>query len=214
MPVLENYGMTEAYPMIGNLPGVPRRPGSMGLPVPGWNVAILDDDERPVPQGEHGEICLRARSNPQYPLGYWGRPADTERDFGGDWFHTKDVAWADQDGYVFYLGRKDDVIKSAGYRISPFEVEETCARHQAVREAGVVGVPDAERGHRVKAFVVLRPGYEPGGELAADIKRFVKDEHSAFGYPKLVEFVDELPRGQSGKLARAELRARPTGGEY
>lgn len=208
VPVLENYGMTEAYPMVGNFPGVPRKPGSMGLPVPGWDVALLDDEEREVPVGEVGEVCLRARSNPQYPLGYWGRPEETERDFGGAWFHTKDVARVDEDGYHFYVGRRDDVIKSAGYRISPFEVEAACTRHPAVAEAGVVGVPDGERGHRVKAYVVLRAGHAPSGALAGEIKRFVKDNHSAFGYPKIVEFLDALPRGQSGKVLRAELRRR------
>lgn len=213
VPVLENYGMTEAYPMIGNFPGVPRKKGSMGLPVPGWEVAILDD-EQPVPQGRAGEICLRARSNPQYPLGYWGREDDTRRDFGGDWFHTKDVAWMDADGYVFYVGRRDDVIKSAGYRISPFEVESACERHPAVAEAGVIGVSDAERGHKVKAFVVPANGHEPASELAEAIKRFVRDEHSEFGYPKLIEFIDALPRGQSGKLGRAVLRSRPAGREF
>jgi acetyl-CoA synthetase len=214
VPVLENYGMTEAYPMIGNFPSVTRKSGSMGLPVPGWDVAILDEDERPLRPGEPGEICLRARSNPQYPLGYWGREKETALDFGGTWFHTKDIAWADADGYVFYLGRKDDVIKSAGYRISPFEIEGACGRHPAVCEAGVIGVPDEARGHRVKAFVVPRPGYEPSPQLAESIKRFVKQEHSAFGYPKVVEFVDRLPRGQSGKLGRAQLRAWPIGCEY
>ncbi|MGW3470693.1 acyl-CoA synthetase [Saccharopolyspora sp. NPDC000995] len=214
VPVLENYGMTEAYPMIGNFPDIPRKEGSMGLPVPGWDVAILDEDEQPVPSGESGEICLRARSNPQYPLGYWGRAAETSKDFGGTWFHTKDIAWADPDGYVFYVGRKDDVIKSAGYRISPFEIEEACSRHPAVAEAGVIGIADTARGHRVKAFVVLCPGYEPSLELAENIKRFVKKGHSAFGYPKLVEFVRELPRGQSGKLGRAQLRSWPAGCEY
>lgn len=208
VPVLENYGMTEAYPMIGNLPGVPRKRDSMGLPVPGWDVAILDEYEEPVPPGTPGEICLRARSNPQYPLGYWRREEETTIDFGGDWFHTKDIAWADDDGYIFYVSRKDDVIKSAGYRISPFEVEEVCARHPAVREAGVVGVPDAERGQSVKAFIVLHAGHDPDAETADSIKRFAKREHSAFGYPKLIEFVDVLPRGPSGKLLRADLRSR------
>ncbi len=214
VPVLENYGMTEAYPMIGNFPGIPRKEGSMGLPVPGWDVAILDEDEQPVAPGEVGEICLRARSNPQYPLGYWGRVAETTEDFGGTWFHTKDIASADPEGYVFYVGRKDDVIKSAGYRISPFEIEEACGRHPAVAEAGVIGIPDPARGHRVKAFIVLRPGHEPSPELAESIKRFVREGHSTFGYPKLVEFVGELPRGQSGKLGRAQLRSWPASCEY
>ncbi|HWD44191.1 MAG TPA: acyl-CoA synthetase, partial [Actinomycetota bacterium] len=128
-PVLDYYGLSESYPLCGNFPTVEVRPGSMGLPLPGWEVAILDHDEQPVPQGEPGEICLKARSNPHYPLGYWNRPEDSKEVFGGDWFHTKDTARQDEDGYVWYSGRADDVIISAGYRIGPFEVESTLLEH-------------------------------------------------------------------------------------
>ena len=121
-------------------------------------MAILDEDEKPVPQGERGEICLRARSNPHYPIGYWNRPEDTEEVFGGDWFHTKDAASMDEDGYVWYAGRADDVIISAGYRIGPFEVESACVEHPAVKEAAAVASPDARRGDIVKAFIVLAVG--------------------------------------------------------
>src|SRR5918999_999925 len=116
-PVLDYYGLSESYPLCANFPTVEVRPGSMGLPLPGWEVAILDTDEQPVPQGEPGEICLKARSNPHYPLGYWNRPEDSKEVFGGDWFHTKNTARQDEDGYVWYSGRADDVIISAGYRI-------------------------------------------------------------------------------------------------
>ncbi|MEV0624076.1 acyl-CoA synthetase [Nonomuraea sp. NPDC050404] len=212
--VLENYGMTEAYPMAGNFLGVPVKPGSMGLPVPGWDVRVLDEHEREVAPGTPGEICLRARSNPQYPLGYWNRPEESARTFGGEWFHTGDAAYADADGYLFYQGRRDDLIKSSGYRISPAEVEEACVTHPGVREAAVIGVPDPERGQRVKAFVIPEPGREAGAELAADIKAYVRDNHSAFGYPKVIEFVDDLPRSQSGKVSRAPLRTRRPGTEH
>ncbi|MCG5213631.1 AMP-binding protein [Streptosporangium sp. KLBMP 9127] len=214
IPVLQNYGMTEAYPMAGNFPGVPVKPGSLGLPVPGWDIRVLDEHERELSVGEVGEICLRARDNPQYPLGYWNMPEESERVFGGTWFHTGDCAYADEDGYLFYIGRNDDVIKSSGYRISPGEVERACTLHPGVAEAAVIGVPDSERGQRVKAFVIPEPGIAPGAELADEIKDFVRREHSAFGYPKLVEFVDELPRSQSGKISRAPLRSRPPGREY
>ncbi|MEU6715829.1 acyl-CoA synthetase [Nonomuraea sp. NPDC046802] len=214
IPVLQNYGMTEAYPMAGNFLGVPAKPGSMGLPVPGWDVRVLDEHERELGPGEPGEICLRAGTNPQYPLGYWNRPEESARTFGGEWFHTGDAAYADADGYLFYLGRRDDLIKSSGYRISPAEVEEACVTHPAVLEAAVIGVPDPERGQRVKAFVIPEPGREAGAELAADIKEFVRANHSAFGYPKVIEFVDDLPRSQSGKVSRAPLRARRPGTEY
>src|SRR5438445_10855159 len=142
------------------------REGSMGKPLPGWEVAILDEEERPVAQGERGEICLRARSNPHYPLGYWNRDGDSEEVFGGDWFHTKDAAKTDEDGYYWYEGRADDVIISAGYRIGPFEVESACLEHRAVAEAAAVAVPDERRGYVVKAFVVLASDYDPTSELA------------------------------------------------
>ncbi|MBA3299005.1 MAG: AMP-binding protein, partial [Thermoleophilaceae bacterium] len=135
LTVLDYYGLTESYPLCGNFPTVEVREGSMGRPMPGWDVAILDEDEKPLPAGERGEICLRARSNPHYPLGYWNRPEDTEEVFGGEWFHTQDAAELDDDGYVWYAGRADDVIISAGYRIGPFEVESACVEHPAVREA-------------------------------------------------------------------------------
>ena len=132
----------------------------MGRTMPGWDVQILDEDEQPVAQGERGEICLRARSNPHYPLGYWNRPEDSEETFGGDWFHTKDAAEQDADGYYWYAGRADDVIISAGYRIGPFEVESACIEHPAVREAAAVASPDERRGNVVKAFVVLAEGHD------------------------------------------------------
>src|SRR5919202_1122373 len=140
--VLDFYGLTESYPLWANYPDVPVREGSMGLPMPGWDVQILDEDENPLPPSERGEICLRARSNPHYPIGYWNRPEDTEEVFGGDWFHTKDAAQRDDDGYFWYAGRADDVIIPAGYRIGPFEVESACVEHPAVKEAAAVASPD------------------------------------------------------------------------
>jgi acetyl-CoA synthetase len=178
----------------------------MGRPVPGWEVAILDEDERPLPPGERGEICLRARSNPHYPLGYWNRPEDSQEVFGGDWFHTKDAAQLDDDGYVWYAGRADDVIISAGYRIGPFEVESACVEHPAVKEAAAVASPDPKRGDVVKAFIVLAQGHEPSGELADQIKRHVRKRHSAYAYPREIEFVGDLPKTLTGKIRRVELR--------
>src|SRR5436190_14716220 len=140
--VLDYYGLTESYPLCANYPFMEVREGSMGKPMPGWDVEILDEDENPVAQGERGEICLRARSNPHYPLGYWNNPEASEDAFGGEWFHTKDAAQQDEDGYYWYSGRADDVIISAGYRIGPFEVESACSEHPAVREAAAVASPD------------------------------------------------------------------------
>jgi len=202
------YGLSESYPLCANFPTVEVRPGSMGKPMPGWDVVLLDDDERPVPRGETGEICLRARSNPHYPLGYWGRPDDSAEVFGGEWFHTKDVARQDDDGYVWYEGRNDDVIISAGYRIGPFEVESAVVAHPSVVEAAAVASPDGMRGHIVKAFVRLLPGVEPSDELATEIQSFVREHLSAYAYPREIEFVDDLPKTLTGKIRRIELRER------
>jgi acetyl-CoA synthetase len=207
--VLDYYGLTESYPLCANYPFMEVREGSMGKPMPGWDVVILDEDERPVASGERGEICLRARSNPHYPLGYWNRPEeDAAEVFGGEWFHTKDAASTDADGYFWYEGRADDVIISAGYRIGPFEVESACLEHPAVAEAAAVAAADERRGNVVKAFVVLAAGQEPSDDLAEEIKRFVRSRHSAYAYPRLIEFVPDLPKTLTGKIRRIELRER------
>jgi acetyl-CoA synthetase len=207
--VLDYYGLTESYPLCGNFPFMEVREGSMGKPMPGWVVSILDEDERPVAQGERGEICLKARTNPHYPLGYWNRPEeDSQEVFGGDWFHTKDAASFDEDGYYWYEGRADDVIIAAGYRIGPFEVESACLEHPAVAEAAAVASPDERRGNVVKAFVVLAAGNEPSDALAEDIKMYVRDHLSAYAYPRRIEFVADLPKTLTGKIRRIELRQR------
>ncbi len=204
--VLDFYGLTESYPLVANYPFMEVREGSMGKPAPGWDVQILDEDEQPVAQGERGEICLRARSNPHYPLGYWRNDEAGEETFGGDWFHTKDAAVQDEEGYYWYVGRADDVIIAAGYRIGPFEVESACLEHPAVREAAAVASPDELRGNVVKAFIVLADDYSPSEELAAEIKAFVRERLSAYAYPRLVEFVPDLPKTLTGKIRRIELR--------
>jgi acetyl-CoA synthetase len=206
--VLDYYGLSESYPLCGNFPFMEVRDGSMGKPMPGWDVQILDEDETPVTQGERGEICLRAHSNPHYPLGYWNNPEAGEETFGGEWFHTRDAASMDHDGYIWYEGRADDVIISAGYRIGPFEVESACLEHPAVAEAAAVAWPDERRGNIVKAFVVLASGHEPSDELGKEIGAFVREHHSAYAYPRLVEFVEDLPKTLTGKIRRIELRER------
>jgi acetyl-CoA synthetase len=208
LTVLDYYGLTESYPLVANYPWMDVREGSMGRPMPGWDVQILDEDESPVPQGERGEICLRARSNPHYPLGYWRNDEAALETFGGDWFHTKDAATMDEDGYIWYAGRADDVIISAGYRIGPFEVESACIEHPAVREAAAVASPDERRGHIVKAFIVLAEGREGSDELAAEISAFVRDRLSQYAYPRKIEFVDDLPKTLTGKIRRIELREK------
>jgi len=206
--VLDYYGLSESYPLVANYPFMEVREGSMGRPMPGWDIAILDEDGRPVPQGERGEICLRAESNPHWPLGYWNNEEATKETFGGEWFHTKDAARFDEDGYVWYEGRADDVIISAGYRIGPFEVESACLEHPAVAEAAAVASPDERRGMIVKAFVVLAEGHEPSDELGKEISSFVRERHSAYAYPRVVEFIEELPKTLTGKIRRIELRQR------
>ena len=207
IPVFDYYGLTESYPICGNYPTVEVRPGSMGKPLPGWDMSLLDPmTEEPVAAGEAGEICLRARSNPHYPLGYWDRPEDTEEVFGGDWFHTKDMARLDGDGYVWYEGRADDVIISAGYRIGPFEVESAIVELPEVVEAAAVASPDAKRGHVVKAFVRLGAGVEGEDALVERIQKHVRERYAAYAYPREVEFVAELPKTLTGKIRRIELR--------
>ena len=200
--VLDYYGLTESYPLVANYPFLEVREGSMGKPMPGWDVELLDEDEQPVGQGERGEICLRARSNPHYPLGYWRNDEVSVETFGGQWFHTKDAAVRDEDGYIWYVGRADDVIIAAGYRIGPFEVESACLEHAAVREAAVVASPDELRGNVVKAFIVLADGYEPSEALADEIKGHVRERLSAYAYPRRIEFVPELPKTLTGKIRR------------
>ena len=204
--VLDYYGLTESYPLVANYPFLEVREGSMGKPMPGWDVELLDEDEQPVQRGERGEICLRARSNPHYPLGYWRNDEAGAETFGGDWFHTKDAAVQDEDGYVWYVGRADDVIIAAGYRVGPFEVESTCLEHPAVREAAAVASPDELRGNVVKAFIVLADGHDPSDELADEIKQFVRGRLSAYAYPRKIEFVSDLPKTLTGKIRRIELR--------
>jgi acetyl-CoA synthetase len=209
IPVFDYYGLTESYPLCGNFPTVEIRPGSMGKPLPGWDVALIEvGGEREVPRGEAGEICLRARSNPHYPLGYWNRPEDTAEVFGGEFFRTKDVGRMDEDGYVWYEGRADDVIISAGYRIGPFEVESAILELPEVVEAAAVASPDPKRGHVVKAFVRLAPGAEPSPDLEDKIKEHVRASYAAYAYPRAIEFVDDLPKTLTGKIRRIELRQK------
>ena len=204
--ILDFYGLSESYPLCANFPFMEVREGSMGRPTPGWDVAILDEDEQPVAPGERGEICLRARSNPHYPLGYWNNEEAARETFGGDWFHTKDAARFDPDGYVWYEGRADDVIIAAGYRIGPFEVESACLEHPAVAEAAAVAAPDERRGNVVKAFIVVAEGVEPSDAVADEIKAFVRGRLGAHAYPRRIEFTDGLPKTLTGKIRRIELR--------
>ncbi len=216
LTLCEGYGQTETVVLIANCVsrGRPVQPGSMGEPVPGAEVVVLDESLREAPPGHEGEIALRVR--PRRPLGlfreYWLNPAETARQFRGDYYMTGDRAVRAEDGYFWFVGRADDVIKSAGYRIGPFEVESALIEHPAVLDAAVVGKPDEVRGHIVKAFVVLRPGREPDDHLRHELQQHCKRVAAVYKYPREIEFVADLPKTVSGKTRRVELRARAAGG--
>lgn len=206
--LLEYYGLTESYPLCSNFRTMTVRPGSMGKAMPGWEVAVLDEKNNPVPTGTVGVICLKARSNPHYPLGYWRRPEDTQKVFGGTWFRTGDAAYRDEDGYFWFQGRADDVIISSGYRIGPFEVESALLEHPAVAQSAAVAAPDRERGNIVKAFICLVRGCQPSEVLKREIQNHVRKNLAAYAYPREIEFVDELPTTITGKIQRGKLRRR------
>jgi acetyl-CoA synthetase/medium-chain acyl-CoA synthetase len=208
--VRDGYGQTETALLCGNFPPLEVRPGSMGMPAPCMTVAVIDDEGQPLGSDAEGDIAVRFR--PQRPVGlfreYWRNPAATESSTRGDWYVTGDRAYVDGDGYFWFVGRSDDVIISAGYRIGPFEVESALVEHPACAEAAVVAKGDAMRGTIVKAFVVLVPGYQGSDELAADLQEHVKRVTAPYKYPREVEFVSELPKTISGKIRRVELRQR------
>ncbi len=202
----EFYGQTECNLVVGNCAEILQvRPGSMGRPVPGHTVAIVDDDGTPCPSGTAGNIAVK-RPDPVMFLRYWDDAQATEEKFAGDWLLTGDTGRMDEDGYLWFVGRADDVISSAGYRIGPGEVEDSLLKHPAVGMAAVVGVPDPVRGQAVKAFIVPAPGTAPSPELAAEIQAYVKQRLAAHEYPRHVEFIDALPMTATGKIRRNELR--------
>jgi acetyl-CoA synthetase len=221
-PVHDNWWQTETGAiMISNYGFMPVRPGSMGRPVPGVEVAVLErgPDGRarlvggePVPVGApdvEGELALR-RGWPSMFRGYLDDEARYARAFAGDWYLTGDLARRDADGYLWFVGRADDVIKSAGHLIGPFEVESTLMEHPAVAEAGVIGVPDPLAGEIVKAFVTLAPGHEPGDELRLDLIAFGRRRLGGLA-PREITFDQHLPHTRSGKIMRRLLKARELG---
>ena len=208
LTVNEFYGQTECNLIVSNCAGImPVKPGSMGRPVPGHEVAIVDAEGRPLASDEIGQVAVKA-PDPVMFLRYWNNPEATAKKFAGDWLLTGDTGLQDGDGYLHFVGRDDDVITSAGYRIGPGEVEDCLLKHPAVAMAAVVGVPDPLRTERVKAFLVLQEGRTPSDELAAEIQAFVKSRLAAHEYPREVAFLDSLPMTATGKIMRKELRAR------
>lgn len=205
----EAYGQTEALMVALNYPGEPVRYGSMGRASPGSDLDVIDAQGRRLPPGQEGDLALKA-PNPQLMLGYWKEPERTEAAYltgpEGRWFLTGDRAERDADGYLRYRGRADDVINSAGYRIGPLEVENALLEHPAVQACAVVGSPDPQRGEIVKAFVVLRGGFEPGPDLARELQDHVKAITAPYKYPRAIAFLDELPMTMTGKVRRRALR--------
>lgn len=210
LTIHDGYGQTETTILAGNFGDSEVRPGSMGKPAPGYDIAIIDGEGQPLPAGEEGDIAIRVV--PHRPVGlfreYWGDPEATSSRFFGDWYLTGDRAYQDEDGYLWFVGRADDVILSAGYRIGPFEVESALLEHPAVIESAVIASPDDIRGEIVKAFVVLGADYQGSPELVKDIQNFVKKITAPYKYPRDIEFVTELPKTVSGKIRRIELRER------
>jgi acetyl-CoA synthetase len=209
--VHEGYGQTEANMLVGGCSSLfPWKEGYIGRAGPGHEVAIVDPEtaEATVPAGEVGEIAVRYEGNPVCFKEYWGKPEKTKGKVRNGWLLTEDLGSMDEEGYLKFESRKDDVIISAGYRIGPTEVEEALATHPAVADAGVIGVPDAERGEVPKAFVVLAAGHEASDDLAAALRTHVRERLAKYEYPRDIEFIDDLPKTSSGKVRRQSLRER------
>ena len=210
LTIYDGYGQTETVLLIANYRCMTVKPGSMGRPTPGFCIAIINDDGDELPPGQEGQIAVRVK--PQRPVGllkeYWKDPEAMDNAFRGDWYITGDKAYMDDDGYFWFVGRADDVIISAGYRIGPFEVESALIEHPAVAESAVVASPDEMRGNIVKAYIVLAPDYTPSEELTQSLQEHVRRVTAPFKYPRAIEYVSELPKTISGKIRRVELRER------
>ena len=207
LQILEGFGQTESTMIIGNMTGAPHKIGSMGKPAPIYDVDIIDADGNSVDTGETGEIVIRIKDG--LPCGlaveYYGDPEKTAEVWGEEFYHTGDTAWRDEDGFYWYVGRVDDVIKSSGYRIGPFEIESVIMELPYVLECGVSAEPDEVRGQVVKASIVLVKGTEPTDELKREIQKYVKERTAPYKYPRIVVFRDELPKTTSGKIQRNKL---------
>ena len=210
--IYEGFGQTETTMTLGTFPWVKPKPGSMGKPNPQYDVQLLRQDGTECEDGEKGEICIRIGDKKPLGLfkGYYRDEERTKETWHDGIYHTGDMAWRDEEGYYWFVGRTDDVIKSSGYRIGPFEVENALMTHPAVVECAITGVPDPIRGMIVKATVVLAPEYKTkaGDELIKELQNHVKHETAPYKYPRLIEFVNELPKTISGKIRRVEIREK------
>ncbi|MCY1044436.1 AMP-binding protein [Corallococcus sp. bb12-1] len=207
--IREGYGQTETVVIVGMFPSLPPRMGSMGKPSPGFTVGVINEQGEEVADGQEGDIAVRVK--PERPVGlfhgYLNDDAANAASSRGDWYVTGDRAVRDAEGYLWFVGRSDDVIKTSGYRVGPFEVESALLEHPAVAESAVIGVPDDKIGQRIKAYVLLTPGHTASPALAQELQDFVKKTTAPYKYPREIEFVAELPKTVSGKIRRAELRA-------
>lgn len=206
----EAYGQTECTVLIGNFSGMQIKPGSMGRPAPGYEIDIVDEEGNSCGANESGEIVIRFTEEKPFGLfsGYFNNKEQTEKAFANGMYRTGDIAYFDEDGYFWFVGRADDVIKSSGYRISPFEVESVLLKHPAVLECAVTGVSDKKRGQIVKATVVLNENYTASPLLVRELQEFAKKNMALYKHPRIVEFAKELPKTISGKIKRVEIRKK------
>ena len=207
--LMEGFGQTETVLSLANLVNSTPKPGSMGKPSPLYQVEVVDSEGVPVSTGEVGEIVIRADGpTPGLLMEYYQDPERTKEAWHDGWYHTGDTVWQDEDGYFWYVGRTDDVIKASGYRIGPFEIESVLMEHPAVLECAVTGAPDPIRGTVVKATIVLMKGYQPTPELTKELQDYVKHQTAPYKYPRIVEYVEELPKTISGKIRRVAIREK------
>ena len=207
--IREGFGQTEGPVLLATYPWIEPRPGSMGKPSPLLNIKLLDDDGYEVADGSEGAICVTGLKEAYPPglfVGYYNDPERTAEAVGGEYYNLHDMAWRDTDGYCFFVGRNDDVIKCSGYRIGPFEVESALVAHPAVVECAVTAAPDPVRGKVVKASIILAKGYEPSDELTKELQDHVKHTTAPYKYPRIVEYVDDLPKTIGGKIKRKMIR--------
>lgn len=207
--LMEGFGQTEATVMIANTIGMTPKPGSMGRPNLQYEMVVVDENDKPVRPGVTGELCIKTEQA-ALPFGlfqgYHENPEQTKNIWYNGLYHTGDTAWVDEDGYFWYVGRTDDIIKSSGYRIGPFEIESVLMEHPAVIECAVTGVPDPIRGQLVKATIVLKDGINPTNDLKTEIQNYVKNQTAPYKYPRVIDFVKELPKTISGKIRRVDIR--------
>lgn len=212
LKLCEGYGQTELTVTIATFPWLEPKPGSMGMPAPGYDVDLIDENGNSCEVGEEGQIVIHTDKGKAFGMfdGYYRDPELTNRVWHDDMYFTGDMAWRDEDGYYWFVGRSDDVIKSSGYRIGPFEVESALVEHPAVLECAITAVPDPVRGQVVKATVVLAKNYTAGQDLVIELQDHVKRVTAPYKYPRIIEFVEELPKTISGKIRRVEIRENDT----